>query len=76
MLDFSQILLSNRTLCAPPDRSLTVTTRSYLAVLMVLPILLVSLGTILVPGAQGVFEWLLPLVTLILGYYFSSTRQT
>lgn len=52
----------------------TAATRRYLALAVVLHVLLVSAGTILVPSAGEVFDKLMPLTTMILGYYFGSQQ--
>lgn len=49
-------------------------TRRYLALAVVLHVLLVSSSMILVPSAGDVFDKFMPLMTMILGYYFGSRR--
>jgi hypothetical protein len=63
-----------RTRRAYMNRSPMATARSYRAVLIVFPVLLVNLSTILAASVLGVFERLLPLMTLVLEYYFGATR--
>lgn len=52
----------------------TAVTRRYLALAVVLHVLLVSISTILIPSAGEVFDKFMPLMTMILGYYFGSQQ--